>query len=325
MAGKFNDEHLRHQALKLKNPYDQPELIWTVPEGAGLLDILNIYTFERWPKEKVYCVECDGHHHKNGFTALLTSGKRVLLGSTCGARLFGQSWKAAEKRIEDRGNRQYELLKLDRLALIIAPLREGLLGWSDVMERIMARRSAFENKLGDLASRTREAAIRHGGDLTVGRRVENRAARAAGMRDLGDYVEVKVGNVAGAALFMPLDPAKAVARALAAIDEMQQGIGNTDATWTSVLIKRRKAFERTFEDLETAVKMHAGAQDFFTVENFRNLIEWANNHRATKSRYEIDADGIVRDEQRLSGIKISPVADLDDEPLDLIREYRRAD
>ena len=67
------------------------------------------------------------------------------------------------------------MTKLDRLALILTPLRDGLWGWVSVMERIVAFRSAFQNNLGDLAYRTREAATRQGGDLTVGRRVEDRA------------------------------------------------------------------------------------------------------------------------------------------------------
>jgi hypothetical protein len=324
MAGKINDYQLRRQALKLRDPYDQPDLVWNIQDGAVLLDILNIYAFERWPKEKVYCVVCGGHHHKKGFTAILASGHRVLLGSTCGARQFGESWTAAEKRIEDRSNRQYELMKLDRLALVVAPMRDGLLGWANTMERVLLRRSAFENKLGDLAYRTREAANRHGGALTVVRRVENKAARAAGMQNSVDHVDVKVGDLAGTALFAALNPVKAVERALAALDEMRLGIGNTDVEWTSVLVKRRKALERTFDDLEMAASMHAAAQDFFTIENFKVLIEWANRHGAIKARYEIDADGIAR-EAGSAGIKISPVPNLDDGPLDLIKEYRRAD
>lgn len=325
MASKINDDQLRRQALKLTDPNEQPDLIRTIPEDAALLDILNIYSFERWPKEKVYCVVCGGHRHKRGFTALLASGKRVLLGSTCGARQFGESWTAAEKRIDDRANRQHELIKLDRLALILVPLRDELLKWGDVVDRVMRRRIAFEKQLGDLAYRTRVAATVHGGTLTVGRRVENKAARAAGMRDLGNYVEVKVGEVAGAALFSPLDPVKAVAGALAALDAMGSGIGNSDAEWTSVLAKRRKALERAFEDLEAVATMHAGAQEFFTVENFKVLVDWANNHGATNARYEMDADGIVREEDITGGIKICPVPDLDSTPLELINEYRRSD
>ena len=97
MAGKFNDEQLRLQALKLRDPYDQSNLVYTVPESAALLDITNIYVYEQYPLKKVYCVECGGRKHKHGFTAMLTTGHRVLYGSTCGARRFGQSWTEAER------------------------------------------------------------------------------------------------------------------------------------------------------------------------------------------------------------------------------------
>jgi hypothetical protein len=49
LASTFNDQQLRVQALKLSDPYDQGNLIWTVPEGAKLLDIINIYVYERYP------------------------------------------------------------------------------------------------------------------------------------------------------------------------------------------------------------------------------------------------------------------------------------
>src|SRR4051812_12367643 len=123
MSARQSDEHLRHQALKLRDPFAQFGLIWHIPEGAIFLDILNIYTFERWPKEKVCCVKCSRRNHKKGFTALLASGEKLILGSTCGAELFGESWTKAERRMEDRSDRQYEVLKLDRLALVAKPLR----------------------------------------------------------------------------------------------------------------------------------------------------------------------------------------------------------
>ena len=138
-----------------------------MPKDAQLLDITNIYVFERYPREKVFCVECGGRHHKRGFTAMLTSGQRVLLGSTCGARLFKESWADAERRIEERADRQFELRKLDRMSTILRPLENGLIGWQAAMEHISGRRSAFDRQLGELASRVREAAGQKAGALTI--------------------------------------------------------------------------------------------------------------------------------------------------------------
>jgi hypothetical protein len=325
MASKINDEFLRNQALILKDPYSQKGLIWEIPNSAVLLDIINIYKFERWPTEKVYCCLCKGRHHKMGFTALLASGERLLLGSKCGAKLFRESWTEAATRMEERADRQYELIKLDRLDLIARPFRESLLGWLRAMETILNRRIAFENRLGELASRTREAANNHGGALTVSRRIENKAARAAGLRDLGDHVDVKVGDLSGSAFFNRFNPKRAVEQALNAFDKMRLGIGDTDNAWTSVLTKRRRDFERTFSDLEQAAQMYEGAQEFFSLENFRVLLDWSNKHRATVARYEIGSDGIVKDEEKAGGIMLLTLAPLDETPLDLLKEYRRAD
>jgi hypothetical protein len=325
MAGKISDEFLRYEALSLSDPYDQIGLIWEIPIGAVLLDIINIYKFDRWPTDKVYCALCRRRQHKFGFTVVLASGQRLLLGSTCGEKLFCESWAAAEKRIKERANRQYELIKLDRLNLISQDLRKGLLSWSVVMERILNRRKAFENTLGELGSRVRDAAIYSNGALTVSVRVESKAARAAGLRDLGEYVDMKIGDFAGAALFSPLDPKRAVERSLATLERMKLGIGNTEGMGTSILTKRRMDFERTFSDLEEAARMHEAAQEFFTPTNFKMLLAWANVHGATTARYEIDDEDIIRQEGRDGGIKLLPIPDLDEVVLDLVKEYRRAD
>jgi len=66
-------------------------------------------------------------------------------------------------------------------------------------------------------------------------------------------------------------------------------------------------------------------QDFFTLANFKTLVEWMNRRRATGVQYSIGADGIVRDANTGRGVRVLPIPDLDDEPLDLIWEYRRAD
>jgi hypothetical protein len=49
MAGALNTDHIRNTVFRLTDPYDQSGLISHVPEHAKLLDILNIYEFERFP------------------------------------------------------------------------------------------------------------------------------------------------------------------------------------------------------------------------------------------------------------------------------------
>jgi hypothetical protein len=325
LAGKYNDAQLRQQALKLTDPYDQPNLIFELAPEAALLDINNIYSFDRYPREKVFCVACKGHHHKRGFTALLTTGQRVLLGSTCGARLFGQSWTDAEKRIEERADRQFELKKLDRLDSLAASLERKLIIWLSPMLHVAGRRAAFDKHMGELASRVREAAQHKGGALTIHRKVENRAARElGGMKSTADFQEVIVGRLAGAELFSRLDPGKAVCDALEALSTMKCKVVS-DLVATKKLRDRRRAFERSLEDLVTSARIHAAAEEFFTVRSFRELLRWANEHRATKARYVLDEGDIAREEGRAGGIQLSPLPAIDATLLDLISDYRRAD
>ena len=297
-----------------------------MPNDAELLDIINIYVFERYPAEKARCVKCGAHQHKNGFTAVLASGQRVLLGSTCGARLFQESWTEAEKRIEERAERQYELKRLDRFSVIWAPLERGLLSWKDFLEQVSGRRAAFDNHLGELASRIREAVLRNAGALTIFRNVEAKSARDAGMKGpLGAHQEVIVGQVLGGGLFATVDPAKSVTRALDALDSFKEPIGESDNYTVKMLKDRRRTFERALEDVEAAAKTHAAAEEFFTVPNFTEMLRWANEHGATQSRYVIDAHNVVRAEGRQGGIQISMPPPLDASILDLFADYRRAD
>lgn len=327
LAGKFNDEQLRNQALKLSDPYEQRNLIWVIPDGAKLLDIINVYSFEQYPRKKAFCVACGGHRHKRGFTAVLITGERLLFGSLCGSKAFGQSWTEAERRIEERGDRQFELKKLDRLATMISALESGVISWQRPMEHLAGKRSAFDRHLGELASRVREAVQRRGGALTVFRKIENRAARSGGMtsKSAADHQEVTVARLGGVEFFDSLDPAKAIVDASVAIDGCRALLGKTDGFSLKQLRDARRKLESSLTDLETCAKIHAGAEEFFTVSNFEAMIQWANEHGATQARYVFEENDIVRAESREGGIQVRPPAPIETMLLDLIKDYRRAD
>lgn len=324
MAGKFDDAQLRVQALKLKDPYDQPDLITHIPQDAQLLDIVNVYVFERYPIEKAFCVFCQGHHHKRGFTAILASGHRVMCGSKCGADHFGTSWSDAEKRIDERADRQFELKKIDRLAACGRSF-DVAAHWERSIEHLWFRRQAFDAKCGELASRAKEAALHKRGQLTVFKKVRNKAAEAAGMQSLGG-AEVVVGSLAGSKYVLASDfltPVKDMVQALAG---MQHGISDSEGIATKALAKRRREFERSLEGIEAAAEVYEAAHEFWTRENFEGLLRWSNEHGATNAKYSLSETGIVSQVGRSDGLKIDmKIPDIDLSLLDAIKEYRRAD
>lgn len=329
MAGKLSDRELRRQALKLRDPYEQSKhLVWDIPDDVALVDILNLYTYKEWPLKKVYCVECGGHHHKNGFTALLTNGKRALLGSRCGAKLFGESWQQAEKRIKERSDRQWELDRIDRLETILDPLRSSLLLWEAQVQKLMYRLEGFQSALGELSSRLLEATNHHQGALTVGRRIEMKSTKEVGPKGWKqtDFVHTKVADMIGSDLFLREDPCNDIKSTLDAISAIKPSMAGTDSIRTSTLKSQRQRLERALEKLETVHRIYRGGQEFFTEESFVTLVWWTNRYNVTRHQYEFAENGIRYSDGR-SGVRLpdEPLPDLDSLPLDLIQEYRRAD
>lgn len=320
MAGKFDDSQLRLQALKLKDPYDQPDLVFEWPEDIGLVDIINIYSFERYPTEKAFCVECHGRHHKHGFTALLTNGRRVMLGSSCGARRFGRSWTDAEKRIEQRADRQFELRRLDRLDRCRASF-SGLAKIRHAMDRLSNLQKAFFNQMGELGSRVQEAAINDNGELRVHKEIRSQAATTAGLKRTTEAITIT--RVMGYRFVIAKSPSKSFARFEDALGEMVEHIGRTDKINTGTLARVRREFEQSFEGIEKGFDTHVAAMEFFRRPNFEGMIRWADNDvSGVRDRYWIEGD-IVR--SRSGGLQLMQLEPLESGLLTAIQEYRRAD
>jgi hypothetical protein len=89
---KLSDAELRQRQLEIDDPHDQPNLTAHIPEGVSPVRILNVYRFSKWPAEKAYCSKCEARRHRDGFTVELDDGSSGLLGSKCGADLWGESW-----------------------------------------------------------------------------------------------------------------------------------------------------------------------------------------------------------------------------------------
>ncbi|NUU44496.1 hypothetical protein [Tardiphaga robiniae] len=322
LASSFNDQQLRHQALKLKDPYDQPNLTFEMPDRSALLDIINIYTFDKYPAKKAFCVLCQSHRHRKGFTAVLTSGQRMMCGSKCGADHFGTSWADAEKRIEERADRQFELKRVDRLAACERSF-DIVSSWIKAFEQIENRRRAF-HRLGEMASRVYEAALHKGGALTVFKALPQHADAEDRRRSLGG-TEVTVGRIVGSRYLTASEYTPQLSQVSAAIAEMLSSARGSERLSTDLMRKRRRAFERSIEGLDEAAEVLEAARSFWTVENFSEMVRYINEHGATSARYEL-SEGVVRTVSGSAGMKVSmPVPNLNLEMLQAVRDYRRAD
>jgi hypothetical protein len=184
---------------------------------------------------------------------------------------------------------------------------------------VVGRKSAFAIKLGELASRLEEAQIHHSGYFYVHRLMT--------LKNGQDHLETQLlEKIPGSDLFRPYNMMRAVEHAKWALDQMACSITVSDSVATKVLRKRRKTFEDTFEDLHTVARMYAGAQEFFIAETLAKVVDWTNRYAVTKRQYRWSGKDI-EDIDGYGGAFGLPKAfpDLDDAPLELIAEYRRAD
>ncbi|MGL3104699.1 hypothetical protein [Bradyrhizobium sp. BR 1432] len=325
MAGAFNTDNIRNTVFRLTDPYDQSDLINFIPEHAKLLDILNIYEFERFPTEKAFCVVCKGRRHKRGFTAALTTGHRVLVGSACGQKKFGASWEEAEKRLRLRSDHQYELLMYDRLTMIREELQVKLPQWLRVFAHLEGRKAAFSRIFGEVASRLNEVAIRGDGRLTVYRKVRASAFQQALARDDDDSKErfttqeMTVGSLFGSGFFDPLNTHRAVAQAIQSVNDH-----SFERALMLDMKKRRKAVERSFEDLQRCAEIYNDADAFLSSENLATVARWTDQNDGIRRKLVARSNGLFFRDDLNQGMTLLPLPDLDETLLNCIWEYRRA-
>lgn len=323
MAGKISDRELRLRALKLTNAYDQDGVIQRpLANGDRLIDVLNIYQHEHWPNEKVYCSVCNGHHHSKGFTALVLTAAgiivRMLLGSKCGAEAFGQDWHTAKRRQEEQYKRQWELQRLDRLETLHHELKAALSEWRRLLPAVVGRRSAFALNLGELETQIREAFLHQQGRMFVHRIVPLKNGQQILDTQLLDPIP-------GAAVLDNLNGTAIVERAQVSLEAMAECIGRTDSIPTATLRKRRNDFETAIERLSAVHKYYLGAQVFFTAETFEKIANWTQRYKITDRPYAWSGEGIGPKDGYDRFKLPKPFPDLDETPLELIKEYRRAE
>jgi hypothetical protein len=287
---ELSDDELRGTELRLHDPYTQERLVRKIPPGAQLIDIVNVYVFERWPHEKVHCVECDGRRHKRGFTAELDTGDLVLLGSSCGGDKFGETWSLAEKRLRGRRRRQDLLFRLDVLLPQLPEIRTELFKWRVPAHSLDNSRRRFASNMRSLYYSLEAAARQHSGRLTLYERVRDRAAEEAAIKKK-DYspkhkwIEQEVHTIAGAAYFYDLGASRTVLSTLDLLAEIERLAGDTDGLETSKMQQYQRRLRDRTEQLADVLNMYRGSLVFFQPDNLRAVAAWATRTKPVVGSY----------------------------------------
>lgn len=298
MTSTLNDVLLRTTRLLITDPYKQDLVVPEIPPDVELETIENTYVFTRWPQEKVWCALCRACRHRNGFTAKLSDGTRVLLGSHCGRDRFGVSWQEAEKNLKGLRDRKSLLEHLDRLVPHISEIVTELRSWDRELGRTAASHKRFSRAMPGLYQRLVEAARSHDGRLIVYEKDSSLFSEAVGgsgrVARQPSWRPVTVHIIAGAPYFTPLDPEAAACEGIAALLAVQAAVADTDGLATHALKRLRRRLSDAVENLRQAVAMTHGAAAFFSPDNLAKVASWATRVDTVDGVYVMRGKGLMR-------------------------------
>jgi hypothetical protein len=276
------DDELRVRVLEIDDPHAQAGLVNHIPPGVDVVQIVNTYSYSRWPNDKAYCSKCEGKRHKYGFTAELDDGSFALLGSRCGEKLWGESWRDAANRFKEEVDRAGIILGFDRMVPELRSIRDALEGWRPAVACVAKHQRRFSNQLGSLFFELRSAAVRQDHRLVIHESVRDYVAEAEYERRYGEKpsrefykgVERTVHHLEGGAFFSTEKPDNLLELALQAIDAAIAVGGNTKLH-SQMKLKEHRAKVRDAQDwLERVATAVRALRSFYGNEHLGRVVRW---------------------------------------------------
>jgi hypothetical protein len=276
------DDDLRVRVLEIDDPHVQPGLVNHIPPGVDVVGIINTYSYSRWPQDKAYCSKCEGKRHKHGFTAELDDGTFALLGSRCGAKLWGQSWHEAAGRFKEELDRAGTILGFDRMLPELRSIREALESWRPTVDCVAKHQKRFIKQLGFWFYEFRTAAVRHDHRLVVHENVRDYAAEAEYEQRYGDKpprpfyksMERTVHSLEGGAFFATENLDHLFELALEAIDAAF-AVGSNTILHSQMKLREHRAKVRDARDwLERLTIAIRALRTFYENEHLGRVSRW---------------------------------------------------
>src|SRR5580700_9981277 len=269
------DDDLRLRILEIDDPHNQDGVVNHIPTGVGVVRIVNAYRYSRWPSDKAYCSKCEAKRHKYGFTAELDDGTFALLGSRCGEKLWGESWKEVASRFNEERDRAGTILAFDKLVPELRSIRTALESWGVAVACVSDHQRKFSKQLQFWFYEFRTAAVRHDKRLVVHQSVRDYAGEADYERRYGDKPareflkseERTVHHLEGGAFFLEGNLDHLFELALDAIDAVVV-VGSNTKLHSQLKLREHRAKVRDAQDwLERVATAIRALRSFYALEH----------------------------------------------------------
>lgn len=323
MASKQSDRELLLRALFTTEPYRQAKLVFEIPPDVQLLDVVNYYRAASWPNEKIRCAVCHAARHRDGLTVLLSNGNRALMGSRCGEKHFGVTFRKAAERLELKRDRQHELRMLLRFRVVARDLVAAVHRWDRPVRFLEARRITFERYLTPLHAALRAAHVRDDDALMKTVKLKNHAPRPG--EGPFTFKRQPVYRIRGGKLFDPMDLVRQYEAAAGYVKTYRDlAMASGTEQWATMrLSTARRKLEGAIEKLAAIQEICDATGAFFEPGNLKAIRSWAHEELP---RLELEVQGREFVEPSSGArIGIEGVPDPDPVLMELVAEWRRAE
>jgi hypothetical protein len=275
-AHSYTDNELRQANLLIGDPLGQEGLVEALADGVRLSRLENLYAMSH-DIPKIRCGACGRRLHRHGFTAILSTGDRLLLGSSCGGSKFG-SWEAAKRELKQLRDRKYYLERADTLSASLPQISSEIANWESVATIASSVVAELKENLPDLYSTLKNASERDG-RLTITRRVHMRDLRRDGtVKITFRYEHVDLGPIPGRALFLLEDTRKMVTSARNAFHDFVYSWGDGEGISTVLDLQRsHKEAVDAAESLNRVLASLVGLADFFAPAGLDAVVDWTKS------------------------------------------------
>lgn len=318
--GGFDDAALRTAQLVI-DPYSVEGLCLSPPAEGAVIKIDGEYHVPD-EADPLRCCLCPQHTpHRNGFVIVADGAARHLIGSTCGPKHLGITFRTAKNQHQDRLNRQGSLHRLDAVLERYDAFRDQCDGvlFSTLFKSLQERSAQFEAAAGDATVRLRSFLLR-GAPLTENVSVRDFAAEERREDDKDKTPIYKreprsVGMLAGGG-FLHVERLRETVFAFKnGLRTLKQAVaGGTATISTKRLATMLKELSDAHGAANAAIASINGAPAFFSMDNLDRLERWSHEGATQKVSWaegglEIRASGkaqvIVTTPE---GDKVAPLA-----------------
>lgn len=145
---ELSDAELKYAELSISDPYMQSGLVMDKPDDfdaiRDTLEIINAYSCNSEQTEKIRCLDCGWARHLKGCTLQAPDGRKFLLGSVCGPRLLGRTWKELWGKYGLHVKRQRHLHWLDDIKPALLKAIPLLYDWDAPAAALRNTRNCFQ-------------------------------------------------------------------------------------------------------------------------------------------------------------------------------------